>query len=175
MKRHNMRIKACFLWVIILITVIGTQGAYASGRSYIACDCIFGDCECFIQLGDEGGAVKEIVKKLIAEGYLPKKTPKGEYTVQVENAVKQFQADHKLDITGTMDDDTLTLLIWGMLPEELDIINSEWQTVYIPTDGGKKRHLNMECSRMEDPRKISERNAEELGFEPCKKCFNRSR
>ena len=59
------------------------------------------------------------------------------------------------------------------MPEKLDITDpySNCNTIYIPTDGGKKRHSNPECSGMHDPRKVSDRNAEELGFDPCKKCY----
>ena len=95
------------------------------------------------------------------------------FTREVEKAVIQFQKDNALEPTGTMDDDTLTLLLFDMLPEKLDNIHihSNCNTVYIPTDGGKKRHLNPECSGMYDPRKVSDRNAEELGFDRCKKCY----
>ena len=76
-----------------------------------------------------------------------------------------------------MDDDTLTLLIWDMLPEELDRVmpllsgkaNTYPDTVYIPTDGGKKRHASEQCSGMLDPRKVSIRNASAFKFDACKR------
>ncbi len=161
--------------VLLIIVAIISSHASAEGNSYIQCDCFPGRCECFIQLGDEGGAVKRIVEVLIDKKYLPKKTPKGKFSEEVEIAVKQFQTDNNLEPTGTMDDDTLTLLLWDMLPEQLDEIDGglekNCRTVYLPTDGGKKRHRKETCSRMEDPWKVSDRNAEKLGFDECGKCY----
>ena len=81
-----------------------------------------------------------------------------------------------MNCTGTMDDDTLTLLIWDMLPEELDRVkplisgdpSTYPDTVYIPTDGGKKRHASEFCCNMKDPRMVSIRNADKVGFDACK-------
>ena len=89
----------------------------------------------------------------------------------MENAVIAFQTDNRLEPTGQMDDETLTLLLWNMTPEQLDRTNPNYRTVYIPVNGGKKRHLNPECSGMDHPRKVSDRNAEALGFDGCKKCY----
>ena len=163
--------------VLLLISfIMPAQSAKAESKSYIHCDCLFGRCTCFIQQGDEGGAVKIIIQKLIEKGYLSKGTKKSIFSGIVENAVIKFQADNNLEQTGMMDDDTLTLLLWGIMPEELDKSygsDAECKTVFIPTDGGKKRHSNDRCSRMEDPRKVSDRNAEKLGFDPCKKCYRK--
>lgn len=171
MKKAISRIAILLMVAIIL----SASNSLAIGNSYIECDCPSDYCECFIQLGDEGGAVAVIIENLIERNYLPKKTPKGYFSTEVETAVKQFQEDNELEITGMMDDDTLTLLLWDMLPEQLDKIDggldSTCRTVFIPTDGGKKRHLKETCSRMEDPRKVSDRNGEKLGFDRCKKCY----
>lgn len=158
------------LTMLLLAEMALCSVSLASGSSYIQCTCI-GHCECFIQEGDEGNAVKEIIKLLIKKKYLSKGTPTGMFSPVVTEAVKQFQEDNHLESTGTMDDDTLTLLIWGMLPEELDVAKpySRTETVFIPTDGGKKRHKSDKCSGMEDPRKVSIRNAEELKFDACKR------
>lgn len=148
--------------------------ALAESQSHIRCDCMTDQCQCFIQYGDEGKAVQKIVDILIEKKYLPKGTPGGLFSADVEKAVMEFQRDHDLEATGMMDDPTLTLLLWGMTPEQLDREKPETvfvcRTVYIPTDGGKKRHLDDTCSRMSDPRKVSERNAERLGFDLCKRC-----
>lgn len=168
------RIRQWLTVLLLLSMVLCTTIVLAKGNSYIQCDCFFGDCDCFIQLGDEGGAVNRIIRLLIRKKYLPKGTSTDCFSKDVESAVKQFQKDNLLDITGTMDDDTLTLLLWDMLPEELDITDggtAACRTVYIPTDGGKRRHLKETCSGMKDPRKVSDRNAEELGFDRCKKCY----
>lgn len=137
----------------------------------IMCDCGQKECVCFIQMGDEGIAVKGIIKRLADQGYL--KSGKGStYNERVVDAVCAFQKDNGVQATGMMDDDTLTLLIWGMDAEALDRAKpkSNPGTVYVPTDGGKKRHKKPTCSGMYDPRKMSVRNAEALDIEVCKRC-----
>ena len=42
--------------------------------------------------------------------------------------------------------------------------------VWIPTNGGKKYHSKASCSNMIDPKKVTQSEAESLGFTPCKKC-----
>ena len=162
--------------LLIMSILFSVCVSFSEGQSYILCDCLIKSaCQCFIQRGDEGGAVKKIIRILIDKKYLPKGTPVGVFTVEVEYAVKQFQRDNDLDETGMMDDDTLTLLLWDMLPEEVDAkygsFGESCKTVYIPTDGGKRRHISPKCSRMEDPRKVSVRNAEKLDFDPCGRCY----
>ena len=165
------RLAALFLLASMMISA---SPARAEGKSFIPCDCLSSVCSCFIQTGDEGGAVVRIVELLIEKNYLDKDTPTGLFSGHVETAVKRFQADHGLDVTGTMDDDTLTLLLWGMLPETVDEkyehTLADCSTVYLPTDGGKKRHIDPACSQMEDPRKVSGRNAGMLGFDRCSRC-----
>ena len=160
----------CFLFLF-------ATDSFASGSSYIICDCSSSHCSCFIQEGDEGNFVKEIVSRLIKKKYLPKNhSPKTRFSSGVTSAVKQFQIDNHLEPTGTMDDDTLTLLLWDMLPEELDKAmplvpgspDTYPDTVYIPTDGGEKRHASPDCCGMYDPRKVSIRNAAKAKFYACK-------
>ena len=169
-RGHRLIIRCLAMMLLVGMAFCAVSVSLASGSSYIRCTCI-GHCECFIQEGDEGNAVKEIIKLLIKEGWLTKKTSTAEFSSDVTEAVKQFQGKNHLEPTGTMDDDTLTLLIWGMLPEELDAVrpSSRTETVFIPTDGGKKRHKSEKCSGMKDPRKVSIRNAEALGFDACKR------
>ena len=42
--------------------------------------------------------------------------------------------------------------------------------VWIPTKSGKKYHTKSDCSNMSDPKQITQEEAEELGYTPCKKC-----
>ncbi len=44
--------------------------------------------------------------------------------------------------------------------------------VWIPTKGGKKYHNTKTCSNMDDPDHVTKEEAEDLGFTPCKKCYN---
>ena len=167
MKRTGRR----FMALVLLLTLLSAQAVLAAGKSHIECNCVTRRCECFIQYGDEGGAVKKIIRLLKDKGYLDLGLSTEELNGPVENAIIAFQTDNKLEPTGQMDDETLTLLLWNMTPEQLDIVNPNYRTVYIPVNGGKKRHLNPDCSGMDHPRKVSDRNAKALGFEGCKKCY----
>lgn len=42
--------------------------------------------------------------------------------------------------------------------------------VWVPTKSGKKYHSKPDCSNMRDPKQITQEEAEEQGFTPCKKC-----
>lgn len=163
-------LRKAFIFIVALLLFTSAALADEFSKSYIPCDCI-GDCICFIQLGDEGNFVKYIINELIKQKYLPKNTPKGLFSPEVDNAVRKFQNDNDLEQTGMMDDDTLTLLLWGMTPNQLDKEKPHLRAdqVFIPTDGGKKRHLSNTCSGMEDPRKVSIRNADKAGFDACKR------
>ncbi len=164
-------------WVMLFILLsLPVTSAYSSGSSYIPCDCLTSPCSCFIQEGDKGDFVKAIVKLLKDKRYLKKSAEKTVFTAETTAAVKRFQRDNGLEPTGMMDDDTLTLLIWGMLPEELDLTkpyvygnaSTIPATVYVPVVGGKKRHATAQCCNMDHPRKVSIRNAEAVGFDACK-------
>jgi hypothetical protein len=64
--------------------------------------------------GDNGDAVVALKRRLIAEGYLPADTLTGDtavwYTARVENAVAQFQANHGLAVSGSIDKPTVNAL-----------------------------------------------------------------
>ena len=171
----TMKIALCaFLALLPLIS----GAAFAFGASHIPCDCGQEPCACFIQIGDSGSFVAGIIDRLIDQGYLETGMEKNSYSRTVEAAAGRFQQDHGLPQTGMMDDDTLTLLIWGVLPEALDarqpVERDRPETypdmVYVPTDGGQKRHSNPDCCDMYDPRKVSIRNAARMGYDACEKC-----
>lgn len=158
------------LSILLLLVLLAPVGADAA--EYPACDCSYFQCDCFIQLGDEGPVVHKIIMLMIEKGYCP---PEQEVSIFDEGArqgVMRLQETFGLEKTGMLDDDTLTALIWDCLPDELDQTDPESRFDYnwIPTDGGKKRHTQEKCSKMEDPRKISVRNAKALGVEPCRRC-----
>lgn len=44
-------------------------------------------------------------------------------------------------------------------------------TVWIPTKGGTKYHITSSCSNMIDPQQVTVQEAENQGFEPCKRCY----
>ncbi len=149
--------------VLLLLTPLSSQAV-------ILDDCGRKKCICFLQKNDEGIAVRGITELLVELGYIEKAT--STYTQDVVDAVTWFQEDYQLNASGMMDDDTLTLLIYGMLADEMTAEYPEYDesVVYISTSGGKKYHLKKTCSNMENPRKMSARNAQGLGIEPCKKC-----
>lgn len=45
------------------------------------------------------------------------------------------------------------------------------ETVWIPTNGGKKYHSKSSCSGMKDPKEVDLAEAERQGYTACKKCF----
>lgn len=71
-----------------------------------------------------------------------------------------------------LDDDTLTLLLWGMLPSALDQAEpaSSKLPMWIPTDGGIRHHDLKTCSNMLDPRLVSQRNALAMEMLHCGRC-----
>lgn len=138
----------------------------------IACVCAQEHCTCFIQLGDEGKAMEHIQHALIEQGYLLRADDASAFDEKTLKAVLSFQEANELTATGMLDDETLTLLLWGMLPEELDRERpfSNGRAVWIPTDGGIRRHVKPSCCSMFDPRLVSVRNAEKMDMQPCGRC-----
>lgn len=138
----------------------------------ILCICEMTDCQCFIQLGDEGMPVDAIQNALVAQGWLAQQNDASAFDENTRQAVIAFQTAHHLSPTGRMDDDTLTLLLWGMLPKELDIARPETSSLpmWIPTDGGIRHHDTPTCSNMYDPRIVSQRNALAMNMLHCRRC-----
>ena len=151
---------------LLLVCLIG------AARAEIPCQCGQEAYQCFIQLGDEGPAVECIQHALIALGYLQAKEDASVFDETTRQAVLRFQADNDLSPTGMMDDDTLTLLLWGMLPEALDAAQPDSSTLemWIPTDGGTRHHDKKTCSNMLDPRLVSQRNALAMNMLHCGRC-----
>lgn len=87
-------------------------------------------------------------------------------------AVLRLQQANALPETGLMDDATLTLLLFGLSPDELDVSDpfSVGGPVWVPTDGGKRHHRKPSCSGMLDPRLVSQRNALAMDMLPCGRC-----
>ena len=134
----------------------------------ISCDCGEQLCTCFIQMGDEGIVVKQIITCLYDLGYISTQRI-DEFDRQVYDAVVLFQSDRSIRMTGMCDDPTLSALVGNA---EVST-ESDTDIVWIPTDGGKKYHAKPACSGMNNPRKISMPNAVALQIEPCKRCYGR--
>lgn len=164
---HAKRSYKTFAIMLILLMMLP---ACSLASSFIRDDCGHSPCTCFLQEGDEGLAVQGVIRLLKEQKYLKGTPPK--FTADVTKAVKALQESYGLEKTGTLDDDTLTCLIWGMTADMLSDSKprSSAAEVWVPTNGGKKRHSSPMCSGMISPRKMSSRNAEALGIDPCKRC-----
>ena len=140
-------------------------------ENVFACTCEKEVCECFIQEGDIGPSVQGVITYLKERGYLSQAHSRGVFDEEVTLAVKAFQKDMDLTETGMLDNETLTLLIFYGMPESMYLWNERAEKlVYIPTDGGIRRHKTADCCGMLSPRKISVLNAEALLMEPCEHC-----
>lgn len=152
-----------FLVVLFLMTI----NAYAE----IPCLCNNppDQCTCFIQLGDKGLAVQNIIACLKKKGYLRSDFRKKEFTSEVKQAVLKLQEDNNLECTGWMDDETLNVLLHDILPDGSVKHSAQyWESIYyVPTDGGIRYHSDPECCGMYHPRLISGVNAESLGLQHC--------
>lgn len=155
--------------VLLLVCLLPMVWAEEIG---IECACREENCICFLQLQDEGTAMRGVIALLKEKGYLTDGRIKVTYTEKVETAVKALQKEHQLPETGLLDDETLTYLIWGMSSAELDEVKPllSRDVVWVPTGGGEKYHGKMNCSGMGNPRKMLRRNADALGIEPCRRC-----
>lgn len=156
----------------IIIIALLLAMVFCTAQADMPCICGEEPCTCFIQLGDEGPAVEFIQHALIAQGYLSAHNNGAAFDAHTQQAVLRFQEAHGLPATGVMDDVTLTLLLWGMTPEELDQQDplSNGNAIWIPTDGGIRRHWKRTCSKMHDPRRVSVRNADLMDMQPCGRC-----
>lgn len=154
--------------LLSLLLALLPSAVLASGS--VVDDCGQSPCVCFLQQGDEGVAVQGVIKLLKKQRYLS--SSPSSFTGAVTKAVKKLQAAHGLEESGMLDDDTLTCLVFGMTADELNEAQprSNPDEVWVPTNGGKKRHRRSTCSNMLSPRKMSVRNADALGLDPCKRC-----
>ena len=156
-----MRRKRLLAFLVVFFSLFTTIiPAYA----HIPCLCYNppDQCTCFIQVGDKGLAVEKIIARLKKIGYLKKSVKNVKFTLEVRQAVLQFQKDNNLECTGWMDD---------VLPDESMKGSVEfWNAIcFVPTDGGQRHHSDPTCSGMLNPRMISHVNAASLGIKPCGK------
>lgn len=56
-------------------------------------------------------------------------------------------------------------------PSPTPLPHSAANMVWVPTNGGKKYHRTSGCSGMKDPEQVTLEEAENMGFEPCGKCY----
>jgi len=142
----------------------------------LLCDCGEKICICFLQQEDIGPAVQQVIVYLKERGYLNQKHSRGVFDAEVTLAVMLFQKDQDLEMTGMLDDARLTALIFDGLPESMYMWNEKSEILlWIPSDGGKRKHIKPGCSGMLNPRKISALNAEALMIEPCGRCMRREK
>lgn len=65
-----------------------------------------------LKKGDRGGKVVQVQDELYARGYLQEEGD-GQYGQRTEAAVKVFQSENELEVTGVVDDTTYEMLIHG--------------------------------------------------------------
>lgn len=161
--------KKPFLTILLIFVLIFSTSVHAFALIPCQCNNPPDQCNCFIQLGDKGPAVREIVALLEEKGYLSKPHKKSEFTLEVKEAVIRFQNDNHLECTGWMDDETLDALLLNILPDpSVKYEEERWgDVVFIPTDGGERYHLDPKCCEMHHPRLITRVNAERLGISHC--------
>jgi len=155
--------------ILVFCLLLGLNAA----ASELPCEyCQQHPCNCYIQLGDGGPAIEYIQHALISQGYLHSSNDAYLFDNDTLDAICRFQSAYELPVTGMLDDNTLTLLLWGVSPEELDILEplTNGRFVWLPTDGGIRRHLKSTCCNMFNPRRVSVRNADLMNFMPCGKC-----
>ena len=164
MEGITLRKTACLALLLCLLT--------GKALGEIPCICDKPHCVCFIQLHDKGPAVEFIQNTLVTKGYLAHYDDASTFDEHTQQAVINFQQANNLPATGMMDDETLTLLLWDMLPEALDQAHPETSTLvmWIPTDGGIRHHDTATFRGIYAPRLVSQRNALAMEMLHCGRC-----
>lgn len=156
----------------ILLACLGMFFSSNVCLAEIPCVCPQELCTCFSQLGDEGQEIEYISHTLIEQGYLSQADDASICDEKAQKAILYFQETKILPVTGTVNDETLSLPPLEILPEELDreLPFSNGRAVWIPADGDIRRHVKFTCFSMLDPRLVSVRNAERMNMQPCGRC-----
>ena len=111
--------------------------------SMISCNASFE----IIKKGAKGDIVVEIQTLLTEHGY-PVGTIDGDFGKKTENAIKEYQTDNGLEVTGTIDEATYEKLIgWADCVHEY----GEWKTTEEPTctTSGIRMHTCSLCGKYE--------------------------
>jgi len=167
--------KRCLAVFLLVLAVLSVSAEHAFAHIPCLCSNPPDQCTCFIQLGDTGFAVQQIIQVLHKKGYLQKIDKKSEFTPDVREAVIRLQEENGLVCTGWMDDETLNELLQDIPfnPSKRKVIKHrkelDYDIVCVPTDGGIRYHTDPLCSDMYNPRLITRRNAELLGIEHCQR------
>lgn len=114
-----------------------------------------------LKVGSKGQSVVELQERLIELGYLDGSAD-GDFDNGIKKAVIEFQKNNNLPADGVAGEATLSVLF------SKNAVRQRW--VWVPTNGGTKYHSKSSCSSMENPKKITYREAIELGYDFCKKC-----
>jgi len=134
----------------------------------LICECALEKCECFLQLGDSGGAMRAVIRKLAERGYLNDRRVKTTYTAKVRLAVEELQSDFALSMDGLLNDETLCALLGYIASDEDEKHDS---VVWVSSRSGIRYHEKKNCSGMRNPRKMSQKHAQLLQLDPCGICI----
>lgn len=87
---------------------------------FILCIAFCGSCFASMGIGDSGGEVLEAQKQLVAKGFFVGGLD-GKFGQQMEKAVKCFQYENKVEMTGELDKATYLLLMNKELPSRFSL------------------------------------------------------
>ena len=98
-------------------------------------------------------------------------------TTEVTNATESTESTEATKTTETAETTEATKVTEAT--EVTNTTESVWEhpdnaqvtMVWIPTKGGKKYHSKESCSGMESPDYVTQSQAEQEGFTPCKQCY----
>lgn len=115
-----------------------------------------------LKTGSKGQSVVELQERLIELDYL-EGTADGDFGNGTKKAVIAFQKNNDLSADGVAGEQTLTILFSDQA------VRQHW--VWIPMNGGEKYHSKSSCSGMENPKRVTYREAIEQGYDACGKCY----
>lgn len=115
-----------------------------------------------LKKGSKGQSVVELQERLIELGYLDGDAD-GNFGSGTKKAVVDFQKNNNLTADGVANEQTLTVLFSDKA------VYQRW--VWIPTNGGTKYHSKSSCSSMDNPKRVTYREAVSLGYDSCGRCY----
>ena len=92
-------------------------------------------------------------------------------TAQATEATKATESTKATENTEATESTEATEVVQATESTQNNPDDTNETLVWIPTKGGKKYHSKSSCSGMEEPDQVTQSQAEQQGFTPCKKCY----